>query len=261
MLQKHISDSNKEIINKMSLTNETRKVDISPIHTPCKNGNLEIVKFLIENGVDCSIKNGKGETPFHLACTSNTNSDVVKYLVKEPKITNIDLLTYDFQSPLHYASFNSQNASKIIFFLLENGSEINIRDKYGNTLLHYAVQSDNSYTYATCMLLEYVHYKEDLNVVNNNNETPLYLFISKQPNNIIPFTDKGPGMSSLHLACQIPKSPAIFLLLKLELLSMQKTIWEAPHSLSVIFQISNTFLRTKQTLKLKTWMVKTFSIS
>lgn len=45
-----------------------KKLDIiyTPLHYACMyNKNLEIAKYLIDNGVDHTIKNNDGETPLH----------------------------------------------------------------------------------------------------------------------------------------------------------------------------------------------------
>lgn len=46
--------------------NEKTRYNDTPLHYACMyNKNLEIAKYLIDNGVDHTIKNNDGETPLH----------------------------------------------------------------------------------------------------------------------------------------------------------------------------------------------------
>ncbi|MFN7038467.1 MAG: ankyrin repeat domain-containing protein [Alphaproteobacteria bacterium] len=50
-------------------------------------GNLEIVKYLIENGSDLNISNEKNESPLNAACDSN-NIEIILYLLEKTKAVN-----------------------------------------------------------------------------------------------------------------------------------------------------------------------------
>ena len=48
----------------------------------CKNGNEDLVKYLINHGADINKVNEAGETPLFNAC-SGKNGNLVKYLIEQ----------------------------------------------------------------------------------------------------------------------------------------------------------------------------------
>ena len=51
----------------------------TPLQISSKNGHLEMVKFLVENGANTSRRTGEGKTPKELA-KEETHEDIVEYL-------------------------------------------------------------------------------------------------------------------------------------------------------------------------------------
>lgn len=77
----------------------------SLIHMACRRGDINVIKFLIEEaGVAVDVKDDFGRTPLHDACwTSKPNLDVVGLLLK--KVPPTMLLVEDVRghTPFHYA--------------------------------------------------------------------------------------------------------------------------------------------------------------
>lgn len=87
-------------------------------------GNHEIGKFLIEKGADINAKENNGETALHRSAFHG-NWYLKRKKCKQNK--NIDLI------------WNSGSASAAQL-LLENGANVGIKDKYGQTALGYLLK-------------------------------------------------------------------------------------------------------------------------
>ena len=54
-----------------------------PLHIACRDGNLEIVKFLVNAGADTNRGDGNNSrTPLHYACMKG-DQKLVEYLIKK----------------------------------------------------------------------------------------------------------------------------------------------------------------------------------
>ena len=84
-----------------------------PLQLACEKGNVEIVKCLIENGVNTSRNSSDGNTPMHIACSSGS-FEVVKYLIDSGHDTLVQNLRQEL--PLHIACSKSLELVEIISF-------------------------------------------------------------------------------------------------------------------------------------------------
>lgn len=71
-----------------------------PIHRACHNDNVELVKFLVDNGADVEAKTNEGWRPIHCAAYWG-NIEVVSFLIKFG--ANINALTHGNNTCLHFA--------------------------------------------------------------------------------------------------------------------------------------------------------------
>lgn len=67
--------------------------------TAANYGNLEMVKFLVENGADCSLKDTRGSSPYTFAFKRKAN-DVVNYLRPFTNEPSVDLKKFKIPSDL-----------------------------------------------------------------------------------------------------------------------------------------------------------------
>jgi hypothetical protein len=67
----------------------------TPLDAAVKNGRLEAVKFLLEQGADASIKNSKGKTPVEVATEMEVDSSIVR-LLSSPLPARLLIDTYVF---------------------------------------------------------------------------------------------------------------------------------------------------------------------
>lgn len=87
----------------------------------CSNGNLTLVKALIEIGADVNEQDKKGMTPLHYACR-NGNIEVVEYLLEQYANPNIK----DEKSNCAYAYVEGDFQKKIRNILMLNIARNNI---------------------------------------------------------------------------------------------------------------------------------------
>ena len=102
-----------------------------------KNGDLEKVKLLIENGANIEVKDNNGDTALILA-SYYRRLEIVKYLVE--KGANINATNDNGWTSLMYAS--KYGELETIKYLLENGADVNIKNKNGNAALDLAKIED-----------------------------------------------------------------------------------------------------------------------
>jgi len=85
----------------------------SLLHIACDNGDLSLVKYLLEKGVSLKGKDKNGWTPLHIACGPADDYDLVYYLIQN----GADLYARDMNqyTPLHLAT--QFKAKKVVQYL------------------------------------------------------------------------------------------------------------------------------------------------
>ena len=107
--------------------------DDTPLHSAAENGNLEIVKCLIENGALINEKGNNGCPPLSAAVCEG-EFEVVKFLIENGAVVNAKD-DQDF-TPLHLGA--KEGKLEVIKYLIENGAKIESTDHDGDTPLHMA---------------------------------------------------------------------------------------------------------------------------
>jgi ankyrin repeat protein len=99
--------------------------------------NREInARHRLEKGADPTIRNNKGNTPFHLAAALLTDTHVLGLMLGNEIKIDIDEKNNDGATALHLAIGKSNVTA--VRLLLSNGANPNIADKDGDTPLHVA---------------------------------------------------------------------------------------------------------------------------
>ena len=101
-------------------------------------GYLDVVKKVLENGVDSNTKDKNGNSPLHLAA-SKSNVEIIKELLKRG--ANVHATNDNVETPLLCAS--SYAPREIICLLIQNGASVNVEDCDGATPLHLAIGQRN----------------------------------------------------------------------------------------------------------------------
>jgi hypothetical protein len=100
------------------------------------DGSLSRVKSSLADGANVNAKRSNGTTALHSAC-SRGYFEIVQYLVENGADMNIRG-GEDNDTPLIWAVYNERN--NISKFLIDNGANINSRDKHGKSALNYAYE-------------------------------------------------------------------------------------------------------------------------
>ncbi|KAI6175171.1 26S proteasome non-ATPase regulatory subunit 10 [Aphelenchoides fujianensis] len=107
-----------------------------PIHWAATGGCLPFVELAISQEPELAAKSDDaGWTPLMIAVSAG-RFDVARFLLTRTECDVNHQENNNGQVSLHYAC--SKNNAKITKLLLENGAEVNVADKYGNTPLHRA---------------------------------------------------------------------------------------------------------------------------
>ncbi|WP_252321182.1 ankyrin repeat domain-containing protein, partial [Spiroplasma endosymbiont of Lariophagus distinguendus] len=151
------------------------------LHYAVDNGDLEMVKFLIDynfnlnddillvdelfkvlikrfkNGANVNIKNIYGDTPLHYA-VDNGYFEIAEFLLKNG--ANINAQDNEGFTPLYSAIDN--NDFKIVELLIKNYVNVQIQFNNGNTALNYAKENNN------LQIINLLYKKYKLPTLNNN---------------------------------------------------------------------------------------------
>jgi len=170
----------------------------TPLHVAAYRGHVDVARLLLQYGVDPNVQNERGRTPLHVAAIRG-RVDVVRFLLEHG--ANPNARDKDSMTPLHlmsdYYEFLSLLTSygdmdevlkygnpqpprwvpfhvEVAKLLLEHGADLNAKNKYGWTPLHYAALNGRVDIVAT--LLEH---GADPNVQDKFGRTPLHLAASE----------------------------------------------------------------------------------
>ncbi len=139
---------------------------VTALHCACRNGNIQVVDYLLSQGAEPDIRSNDGYTPL-MAVSFEGSLDIVKLLVNKcPSAVNTADSTGS--TPLKIASY--KNHTEIVKYLLSNGARPNIPNYDGNTAILTAAHYGNSEVVR--ILLEA---GADLNTTNRNDGSPLVL--------------------------------------------------------------------------------------
>jgi ankyrin repeat protein len=106
----------------------------APLHDACATGREGIVKMMIDGGADLNIQNDSGATALHIALGQGYVY-MVKMLIEGGADLNIQKRV-DRKTPLYVAC--EQGRSNLVKTLIDNGADPNITDRCGYTPLYWA---------------------------------------------------------------------------------------------------------------------------
>ena len=101
------------------------------LHAAVQQGDEDLVRWLLNKGLDTTVKNNVGSTPLHLAAAAG-REDLLRTLIK----TSVDPRRNTRGTPLHEAA--QVGSVPCITLLLNAGADVNARDDYDQIPLHRA---------------------------------------------------------------------------------------------------------------------------
>ncbi len=144
----------------------------TPMHAASKTHNSEIIKILAKHGFDPNAQTYSGKTPLFEACTLPYDRYYNKKYIQAIKTlidngADINIADKDGETPLHLAISSDEEFAQI---LLENGAKVNTKDVNGQTAFHLACKKS---TYQLVKLL--LDHDADINNPDNEGLTPLHI--------------------------------------------------------------------------------------
>ena len=109
------------------------------LHEAASNDQVEIVKFLIQNGAGCDLSDDGGRTPLHRSL--DTSSGSLQYIAEHSQ--DIDLPDKDGITVWHLAASNRdiQVLRTLSRFTVDRNPKCGLKDEVGRTPIHCAAQS------------------------------------------------------------------------------------------------------------------------
>jgi ankyrin repeat protein len=136
----------------------------------CQNDYFNIIEFLINRGADINSHHSKLlETPLHRLCARiKPRIDVIAMILE--KGAEVNAINIAGKTPLFHCSFNY--SVELLNLLVKYGADINIKNKYSNTILHddYINCFDENFEAFLKVLLSLGF---DINSKNSSGLTPL----------------------------------------------------------------------------------------
>ena len=113
----------------------------SPLEYATRRGWKDVVKYLLEEGVDVNKRLGQiGRTALHEAAMKG-HYDVAKLLIAGGANVNVQGNMIKM-TPLHVASFHTH----VVKLLLDAGADVNVTNNFGRTPLYFALRNNNTET-------------------------------------------------------------------------------------------------------------------
>lgn len=166
-------DKIKNLIKKLVYVDQFRKNGANALMYAIHNGDLNIIKLLIDKGADVNIIDSQGDMPIFIAVFDNL--DVVKLLVENG--ANINVKDRRNNTPLISACFHTN--LDIVKYLIDKGADINAVNNDGDNALSkvsyrqlYTNDNDNDKAeIAKILILNGI----DINHINKSGNTPLFV--------------------------------------------------------------------------------------
>ena len=161
--------------------NSRTEQGLTPLHYTAYTGNLEVSKYLIQNGADVNAVTNLGKNIIHLSAEGNHPTFMIYYLYK--KVIDISTQDYNKSTPLHWACYSG--ASDSVKFLIGLNAEVNAMDKNELTPLHLAVLHNRK-----DIVIKLLQNGAIKDMTNTRGETPKYLAWKKKYKDIYNILDK-----------------------------------------------------------------------
>ena len=173
--------------------NQCNYVEMSLLHLACYNDDVEMVDFLLSNNI-CEVNSLDilGFAPLHIAASRNMIS-IAKLLLKSPYHFNINIEDKDGNVPLHHLCKREVIAAKFVQ-MLTNDATIRHQNQDGFNPVHFILEN----SYSTLPIQSILSHAE----------------LSLEDKKRAIFAADLKGNTPLHIACKNGKSAPVNVLLK-----------------------------------------------
>lgn len=144
------------------------KCGTQPLHFLCYGANdnaLDIIKYLMDRGIDLECENEYHRRPIHNACVDD-KVDLVEFFINHG--VDLECETSDGRRPIHIACQN--NSIHAIKLLIDKGVDLQCCDMTGNKPIHMACSRQNSHLLVKMLIDK----KVDLECLTNVGNKPIH---------------------------------------------------------------------------------------
>jgi ankyrin repeat protein len=169
------------------------------LHYAAGHGNGNLVKYLVDQHADTTVKDDEGETVLHRAAGYGSK-EIVGVLLDTSPMPNVEAKDYNGQTPLHIAA--KRQRKEVVGVLLARGSGIRIeelhdeevrikeRDDEGNLPIHLAAGSGSKDIVQALLNQWKITYPETdtrvvVNSLNKKFKTPLHMAAEKGHRDVV----------------------------------------------------------------------------
>ncbi|KAL4211029.1 ankyrin repeat-containing domain protein [Rhizopus microsporus] len=169
-------DSAELLIENGSLVNAKDSLGHTPLTNAVFSGSEECIQLLLEHDADVSVVDEQGNSLLHHAASNNVTKAVPLFISKH---VPIDAHNQRGLSPLALAI--SFGHSDVAIALIDGGANVNGRTRFA-TVLHYAITWNR-----LDVVKKLVEHGCQVNVVNDIEETPLYLAVQQRKIDLVQY--------------------------------------------------------------------------
>lgn len=180
-----------------------------------RDKDLDIINYFLNLNANVNAKDKDGNTPFLNAARSNS-LEVLKALSQN--VENFNLINNNGQTALARAV--QGNHTDVVSFLIEKGSDVTVKDKFGNSLAYYLLnsfRSENTSSFESKLEL-LLDKGLELNQLQAKGNTLIHLAVEKNNLSLVKRLvsfgidvnhKNNDGLTALHLAAMKAKDPNI----------------------------------------------------
>ena len=150
------------------------------LHSASFAGHLQVVRYLLQHGVDDNVRNTESETPLLLASWKG-HRDIVQCLLDHG--ADLDLRDTQDYSPLMLAAFYGHIS--VIRLLLDHNADVNSQNKHGQTPLHNTMRSDCFMADRTQIVRLLLKNGANANARDSKRQTPLHLHLVSERSDVL----------------------------------------------------------------------------
>ena len=204
----------RKLLDKGLDVNAKNKLGSNPLHLACFTGSVAMVNDLLEKGSDYSVVNSRGKTPISYV-SYGKNPEVFKLFLKKDKDI-LNTKSADGTNLLFYAVFAADTAG--FSYLISQGLDVNSTDSHHITPLCWAVLDNNPE-----LIKSSIKNGADINYLAEGGNTPLLFAIERDSLTTVKLlVDAGAkinvvdsaGLTALHKTTKKGNSGIAFYLIK-----------------------------------------------